>query len=188
MQRTIVQNASYPTMPSDQEAQTIAAARKDPQAFGVLYDQFAPRIYRYLLSRLGSVEDARDITSQTFLTAFETFPNYQHKGYFSAWLFSIARNKYVDHIRKSNHSSAVPEDNRQDFLPDPLSEVIETERIVQLRQKISALSGEEQELLRLRYVAELGFAELAVLLKKNEDAVKKSLYRLLARLQSQMEA
>lgn len=187
MQNTMTQNPPYPTLAQDEEAQIIAAARKDPQAFGVLYDQFVGRIYRYLLSRIGSVEDARDVTSQTFLTAFETFPNYQHQGYFSAWLFSIARNKYVDHLRRKRHYPEPVEEIVQDPMPNPLAELIETERARQLKQKIHELSAEEQDLLRLRFVAELGFAEVAVILNKNEGAVKKSLYRLLARLQSQME-
>ena len=52
---------------------------------------------------------------------------------------------------------------------------------------IIALSDEEQELIRLRYAAELGFAEIARLLNRKEDAVKKSLYRLLDRLQNRLE-
>jgi RNA polymerase sigma-70 factor, ECF subfamily len=124
----------------------------------VLYDQYATRIYLYLSSRLGSVEDARDVTSQTFLTAFATFSGYKHQGYFSAWLFSIARNKFVDHLRRTKHRSEPAEDNIEEPLSDPLSQVIETERLARLKQKIHELTAEEQELLRLRFVAELSFA------------------------------
>jgi RNA polymerase sigma-70 factor (ECF subfamily) len=188
MQQTMTQEKIDFLTSQDEEAQQVHAARTDPQAFGQLYDRYAPSIYRYLLSRLGNVEEAKDVTSQTFLTAFEAFPRYQHHGYFSAWLFSIARSKYIDFLRKArNHPDPLAEEvqaNRD----DPLMHVIETERACELRKCIGALPGEEQELLRLRYVAGLSFAEVAALLKKKEDAVKKSVYRLLARLQSQLEA
>jgi len=70
---------------------------------------------------------------------------------------------------------------------DVLQQVIQTEQIATLAELISALPEEEQELIRLRYIAELSFSEMGRLLNRNEDAVKKSLYRLLARLQSQLE-
>ncbi len=53
---------------------------------------------------------------------------------------------------------------------------------------IRSLAEDERELIHLRYVAELSFAEIALSLKKREDAVKKTLYRLLARLKVEMEA
>ena len=171
----------------DTEAAQIRAARADPQAFGLLYDRYAPSIYRYLLSRLGNVEEAKDVTSQTFLTAFEAFPRYQHQGYFSAWLFSIARSKYVDHLRRARRQPGPLDEGVTADLPDPLGQVIETERVSELKRCIRALPEREQDLLRLRYVAGLSFAEVASLLKKKEDAVKKSIYRLLDRLQNQLE-
>lgn len=187
MHKSMTQDFSHPAVPIDEEARQVAAARKDPRAFGVLYDRYAPKIYRYLLSRLRSVEEAKDVTSQTFLTAIESFPRYKHNGYFSAWLFSIARSKYVDHLRKAKHRSDIFEEPEQEYLPDPLVQVIETERTAELRRIICGLPEDEQELMRLRYVAELGFAEMASVLNKKQDAVKKSLYRLLARLQSVLQ-
>jgi RNA polymerase sigma factor (sigma-70 family) len=53
--------------------------------------------------------------------------------------------------------------------------------------RISALPEEEQELIRLRYVADLSFSEIAALLGKREDAIKKSLYRLIARVRNELE-
>lgn len=187
MQNSMTQDSSQGANAIEDEAKAVADARKDPQAFGVLYDKYAPKIYRYLLSRLGNIDDARDVTSQTFLTALETFPRYKHKGYFSAWLFSIARSKYVDHCRKAQRRKETHRDHDQEPMLDPFLQVIEIERVAQLKERIRDLPEEEQELLRLRYVAELSFGDIASLMNKNVDTVKKSLYRLLARLQSQME-
>jgi RNA polymerase sigma-70 factor (ECF subfamily) len=65
--------------------------------------------------------------------------------------------------------------------------VIQDEELSQLRRLIQGLAAPDQELIRLRFVAELSFAEIAELLGRREDTVKKSLYRLLARLKDQME-
>lgn len=70
---------------------------------------------------------------------------------------------------------------------DVLQQVIQTEQIAALAKLIRALSEEEHELIRLRYIAELSFSEIGRLVNRSEDAVKKSLYRLLARFQSQLE-
>jgi RNA polymerase sigma-70 factor (ECF subfamily) len=188
MKKSLTQEQTPQSVTKDQEAERIAAAQRDPQAFGDLYDHYAPSIYRYLLSRLGNVEEARDVTSQTFLKAVEIFPRYTHRGYFSAWLFSIARSKYVDHVRRRKHGVEIIREEQVDPQPDPLTEVVATERMAELMKCIRTLAPEEQELLRLRYVADLSFAEMAELLLKSESAVKKSFYRLLARLQSQLEA
>jgi RNA polymerase sigma-70 factor (ECF subfamily) len=70
---------------------------------------------------------------------------------------------------------------------DVLQQVIQTEQIAALAKLISTLNEEEHELIRLRYIAELSFSEIGRLLNRSEEAVKKSFYRLLARLQSQLE-
>ena len=70
---------------------------------------------------------------------------------------------------------------------DALGSVIQDEELGRLQFLIKKLDNDERELIRLRYVAELSFAEMADLLGKREDAVKKSVYRLLERLKGQME-
>ena len=70
---------------------------------------------------------------------------------------------------------------------DLLQRVIQAEQKDALAELINSLPEDERELIRLRYIAELGFSEIGRLLNRSEDAVKKSLYRLLARLQSRLE-
>ncbi|HEX2997069.1 MAG TPA: sigma-70 family RNA polymerase sigma factor [Anaerolineales bacterium] len=165
----------------------IAAAQNDPAAFGRLYDRYVQPIYRYVYSRVGSAHEAEDITSQTFMAAYEALARYRERGQFSAWLFRIARSKMNDHFRRNRRE--VPLEVAGEILEreDALGVLIRAEELSRIRFLVNHLNEEEQELIRLRYVAGLSFLEIADLLGKREDAVKKSVYRLLARLKSQME-
>ena len=163
--------------PEPEEINLIRAARKDPKAFDGLYLRYVEPVFRYLYSRLGNVHEAEDITAQTFLVAFESFDRFRQDGHFASWLFTIARNKAMDHFRQ-----------RKDTTPiDPLNGVIQSEQAAALSKLIRALTEEDRELLRLRFLAAMSFPEIAHILHRNEEAVKKSVYRLLARLHDQLE-
>jgi RNA polymerase sigma-70 factor (ECF subfamily) len=165
----------------------VKAAREDPTAYSRLYKHYVQPIYRYLYSRVGTVHDAEDLTSQTFITAYESLARYREQGFFSAWLFRIARSKLMDHFRAIRRHARLDAAEGIVMVQDALGHVIQNEETIRLRSLICELEEDEQELIRLRYVAGLSFAEMANLLGKREDAVKKSLYRLLARLKSEME-
>ncbi len=179
-------NMNNPTEVQDIPA-LVQHAKADPLAFGRLYDHYVQPIYRYLYSRVGTRHDAEDLTSQTFLAALEHLPRYRERGQFAAWLFRIARSKLMDHLRASRHEAGLEPEEESATESDALVQVLHSEEVRCLRSLIRNLNAEEQDLIRLRYVAELNFAEIGELLGKREGAVKQTLYRLLARLKSQME-
>ncbi len=168
-------------------AQIIAAAKNDPRVFGELFLLYAQPVFRYLYSRIGSYPDAEDATAQTFLAALERFPKYRHNGYFASWLFAIARNKAMDHFRRQRREVSLDETEGVAADDNMVQQVIHAEGRTALSRLIRALPENEQELIRLRYVAELSFSEIGYLLGQKEDSVKKTLYRLLARLKVQLE-
>ena len=165
----------------------ISAALEDPAAFGMLYDRYVQHIYRYAYSRVENTRVAEDITSQTFTAAYESLGRYRERGYFSAWLFRIAQSEINNHFRRSRREVGLDATKRLAEADDALGSVIQDEELGRLRFLIKKLDDDERELIRLRYVAELSFAEMADLLGKREDAVKKAVYRLLERLKGQME-
>lgn len=169
------------------ELKLIQIVRENPRAFGELYKRYVEKVFRYLYSRIGNVQEAEDVTAQTFLSAYESFHTFRQDGLFASWLFTIARNKAMDHFRQRNQFSVFEETQTISPEDDVLTKVIQTERINALSELIQALSEEERELLRLRFLAELSFREIAHFLHRKEDTVKKSVYRLLARLYSQLE-
>jgi len=169
------------------ELALVRAAQTDGQAFGALYDRYVQRVYRYCLYRTSSSADAEDVTAQIFLAALEALPRYRRDGHFAGWLFSIARNKVMDHHRHVPHLP-LDESTLPPIYTDMALDVEKSQRREYLLRLIQSLAEEERELIHLRYVAELSFAEIAKALQKNEDAVKKMLYRLIARMKNELEA
>lgn len=169
------------------ELQLIRAAFRNPFAFGELYKLYVQPVFRYLLSRVGNQAEAEDLTAQTFLAAFEAFSRFNPKHRFAPWLFTIAHHKAMDHFRQQRNLTALEEAASVGNAEDHLGGIIASEEANALSILIKALPEAEQELLRLRFLAAMSFSEMGEFLNRNEDAVKKSVYRLLARLQSQME-
>lgn len=169
------------------ESQLVSDCRTDRRAFARLYDRYLPQVFRYLYSRTGDRQSAEDLTSQTFLTALEKLDRYRDDGHLAAWLITIARNKALDAFRKDRRIIPIHQVGEPVVHPDLLQEVIHHGRQQLLRSLLAELPEEDAELLRLRYSTGLPYAEIAVLMKKTEEAVKKQTYRILARLKSRME-
>lgn len=158
-----------------------------PQTFAALYRQYLPAVYRYLYRRVGSAAEAEDLTAQTFTEAFDAVRrnSFRPETNFPAFLFTIARRRAADFYR---HRPEAPLTEHPDPEPGLLSAIEAREDIRRLRTLLAQLDEEKQELLRLRFSAGLGFAEIALLEGKSEAAVKMTLYRALAWLRDHWEA
>jgi RNA polymerase sigma factor (sigma-70 family) len=172
-----------------EEASGIKVACSDPKVFNQLYLAHVRLIYRYIFSKVGNVRQTEDLTAQVFLAALESLPGYHHEGHFSAWLFSIARHKLTDYYRTQHLELPIEATNGiSNNKGDPLSTVIQTQEAQRLSKFIRQLDEQDQELLRLRFVAELKYGEIARLVNSNMEATKKRLYRLVAHLRQQLES
>lgn len=172
---------------ADEEANLISEAKKNPAAFSRIYERWEVPVYQYFYYRTGNTFLAEDLTSQLFLKVFESIGRYQHRGHFAAWLFAIARNMVARHNRDNHHEESFETPSIMSGDSDPLEEIVLSDEINKLKLLVSSLSAEEQELIRLRYAANLKFSDIAIILHKREDAVKKSLYRLQTQLQYLLE-
>jgi RNA polymerase sigma-70 factor (ECF subfamily) len=165
----------------------IENARTNPEAFTALYRRYLTPVYRYLYRRLGNVHDAEDITAQVFIETLEGLSTnrYQAGSCFSAWLFTIARRRLVDFYRQHPTTSL-------DEIPSPepglFAAIEKTDDLKRLTCLLSELDEEKQELLRLRFSAGLGFAEIALLENRSEAAIKMAFYRVLDWLREHWDA
>ena len=159
------------------------------QSFDKLYRENLRPLFQYLFSRVQDIHLAEDLSSQTFISAFESLDRLKSPDKFKPWLFTIARNKANDHFRKLKRQPTLELDEEIAALPlqGQAENNHDQDQRVLVQQLFDKLKPAEQELLRLKLIAGLTFREMAILLKSNENNVKKSYYRLLERLQAQVE-
>lgn len=163
-------------------------ALHDPQAFTLLYQRYARRVYNYLYGKVGQAADAEDLTAQVFSDVVESLMRYRPQGNFAAWIFTIARRRAANWFRgKRTWLPLEAADNRETLHLDPLKQVIQDEERTILQQRIQMLKADEIELLRLHFSAGLTYREIAGVLGKTESAVGVSMHRLLRRLEADCE-
>jgi RNA polymerase sigma-70 factor, ECF subfamily len=176
---------NHPIETTDETA-LVEKARADPQAFTALYRKYALPIYRYLYSRVGSLSDAEDLTSQVFLEALENLARYRPTHSFPAWLFTIARRRAIDYYRRRRPLQSLS-DEISDPAADPLARLAQSEDLRQLAGLVTALDDDDRELIRLRFAGNLSYPAIGEVLGRSPDAVRMALQRLLNRLEKQME-
>ena len=153
-----------------------AAQRGDRLAFAQLYENNVASVYRYLRSR-AEPADAEDITADVFIKAMRGLPSYRNRGLpFVAWLLRIARNELADHHKRRKREAHAPLDDaslgRLAAQDDPEHTALHLAEVENVRFAMNQLTDLQQEVLRLRFDAQLSVAETAHAMKRNEGAVK----------------
>ena len=175
------------------EVQALVARAQDGDggAFGELYERFSPEIQRYLLRQLrGRNEEAEDLAAEVFVKALRRLGSYQARGLpFAAWLYRIARNHLIDHLRSPRHRVLTSLDAVSDLpAADAERALAGTLDRHELAEALAGLSDDQRRVVSLRFLGGLTTAETARLVGKSEDAIKKLQARGLARMRRSIEA
>ena len=156
----------------------------------ILYDRYAHIIFAYVQLHTPSREDAEDVTLEVFTAALEhnNLSGLTDKEQLT-WLRRVASNKLVDTYRRTSRHPSVALDRVAETIYDderlsPEHVALRQEEYGQLHKAISTLSRLQQQVLQLRFGHSLRFAEIAILLNKREEAVRKLLSRTLTFLRS----
>ncbi len=158
-------------------------------AFGLLYYRYRDRVFRYFTIRTAGREDADDMTQQVFVRAYGSLGQYRpQKGSFASWLFSIARNLAIDYYRRqqrSPHMTTIPDGTAS--TDDVESQAIRGADVSRLMAFISELPADKQELLALRFAADLTIVDIARVTGKKPDATRKQLTRTVQLLEERFD-
>jgi len=161
----------------------VEAAKRDPACFAELYQRNVYQVYAYVSRRVGSREEAEDITSDVFHHALKNIKRFEWRGApFGAWLIRIAGNAITDRFRSAARKSGdpIPEE-----LKDPGAEDIEQRAV--LFQLVKRLPEDQRRVVVLRFVEQKSIQEIAQQLRRTEGAIKQLQFRALEKLRASVE-
>jgi RNA polymerase sigma-70 factor, ECF subfamily len=175
----------------------IARVRKgDPDAITELIGRYQHRLFRFLVRMVGDPGTAEDLFQQTWIRLMEKIGSYDARRNFEAWLFAIARNLAIDHLRRRRGISLdEPDDSGQAPVeclmaagPDVLSQLLDFERGALLATAIEELPAIHREVLTLRFEEDMKLEQIAEVAGVPLSTVKSRLHRALESLRTRIEA
>ncbi len=138
-------------------------------SFSKLYEKYHGLVYGVCFSILKNKEDAEDVMQAVFSKIYETSKEKLPKKHEASWLYSVARNETVSHIRKKKAVLELDGIYDIESTDNSIDEIIDKEKYKKL---ISALNDKEKEIVSLRVLANLSFKEIGRLLDEPTNTVK----------------
>lgn len=164
------------------------ATAGDREAFGELYERCVGRVFRHVLYMINDVDLAEDLTEQTFLRALEAIHRYERRGVpFLAWLLRIARNLYLNDQRVQRNNSSVRKNWDGGVVVSPESFCEAKLDGEEVWRAVRALDGDQRQVIVLRFMDGLSYADVARVLGKSVGAVRVAQYRALRALRRRLE-
>jgi RNA polymerase sigma-70 factor (ECF subfamily) len=172
---------------SDEElVAAVLGGRQD--LFADLVGRYQGRLVNYLYRMLRNVDEAHDLAQDVFFKVYQALDGFDPKYRFSTWLFRVAQNAAIDHLRKrrfklvSIHRQDAESGEQQDWdLPSldrsPYGDLRNRERGEAIQVAIDDLPWEYRELILLRHFGELSYDEIATLKEMPLGTVKNKLFR-----------
>jgi RNA polymerase sigma-70 factor (ECF subfamily) len=156
--------------------------------FAEQYEAYLVRVLNYVRLRVSDEALAQDLTAEAFERALTHIDTLRDTGAFGGWLFRIARNVVAAHYRGRSVEVSL-ELAEKHAAPDPPaeSELIHAEALAAMRRTLHDLSEREQEIVRLRFVAELSHREIGKAMGLRAGNVAVILYRALRKLRARLE-
>lgn len=146
--------------------------------FQTLIDSYKDDVYRFLTGLLGPTE-ADDCFQETFLAALRAYPALRDGRNLKSWLLTIAHNKAVDRVRAARPSAPLaeaPERAHGPAEPDPA-----------LWAEVAALPGKQRAAVVLRFVNDMAYRDIGVVLDCSEAAARRSTHEGVKRLREVVE-
>ncbi len=155
------------------------ALEGDDTAFAHLFNRYRDAIRQLLVQRTGSADDADDLLQETFIKVYLHLDRYNAAYSFGQWVYTIARNTFIDYVRR--RSEELPIDERfsapASSAPNPEESVIHSQQHAQIERYLSMLPPHYGRLIALRLFDEYSYEEIAERLSLPLGTVKTRIHR-----------
>jgi len=152
-------------------------------AFNELYARYSARVYRYLMKKTRSKDVSDEVIQLTFLKLHESKHLYDNKYNFEQWIFIIAKTKLLDFLRANKRQNLKIEHYQENLSSDHFIAHISEQDEKDILDFFN-LEDDQKELLKMKYLDELSYQEMAKKLGKTEISLRKSVSRVLARIKA----
>ncbi|HLX86669.1 MAG TPA: sigma-70 family RNA polymerase sigma factor [Terriglobales bacterium] len=180
------------TMVDDKTEIARGLSRRDPDLLDHLIEKYQHRLLRYLLSLTRSRELAEDIFQETWIRVLERGRQYDSRHEFSTWLFTIARNLVIDHMRRkqpvslntlADSDDAAPFEIAETGQPSAFDTTVQREQNEQISAAMLHIASEYRESLVLRFQEGMSLEEISAVTGAPLGTVKSRIYRGLTALE-----
>ncbi len=178
----------------DEKTMEKGVKKRDKEAFIWAYDNYIDDIYRFIYFKIGSIEEAKDITSKVFLKTWEYIQRnkLESRTTLKALIYKIARNSIIDHYRSiKTEKIAIDNENFPIDIEDGKQNIGRQAEINSdmeaVQKNLTKLKDEYKEVLVLRYINELSFKEIAKITGKSKTNLRVLSHRALKSLRELME-
>ncbi len=172
---------------SAQSEPLTTSSRTETADWETVYRSQMPRIYNFLRYRLRDEMVAQDLTAVTFEKAWRNRASYQpNSAAFNTWLFTIARNTATDYLRTQKETLPLL-DSAVSPAPSPEETASHQQELAALQRILTDLPEREQEIIALKYGAELSHRQIAKQMGLSAVNVRIILFRTIRKLRPQLQ-
>ena len=161
------------------------AKNGEADSFGLIYDYFLSRVYRFVFLKVTNKEEAEDLTQQVFMKAWEALPKFEsERSPFAGWLFRIARNTVIDFYRTKKSNFSLDEGiGINDYLEDSPEDIFfKNQERAQVMKSLDYLTEEQKEVVVLRFVEGFYYKEISHITNKNQASLRIMQHRAVKKL------
>lgn len=172
-------------MPASDQEIIKECQNGNKEKFGLLYEKYINKIYKFIYYRTFSPELTEDLVSQTFFKALRSLDSFRGEN-FSAWLYQIARNNVIDHYRLKKDNISIEDVWNLREEKDWEGDLDTKNKLEEVKKIIKNLDPRQQEIILMRVWEEIPYREIAQILGKSEGSCKMAFSRAIKELKEQM--
>lgn len=154
----------------------------DMTAFDELMIRYERQIYRVCYRFVNNRDDAMDLAQEVFIKAFEHLPNFRRESSMKTWLYRIAMNHCINHVKKNSREFVQITENVGSTRASIHSEMEEREKREQFRSLVKKLPPKQKAILEMRIHEQLSYEEIATMSGRSISTIKASVFFALEKL------